>query len=305
MKKSLYPITGTFIDEVTYDIPASNWTGGQWAADLDHMKAVGMDTLVFIRGAFDGKAIYPSSIFPTLKTEDDDLAGLILREAAKRDMKVYMGTYISNLTWNDGDFRGEVKQNKKFIKEILARYGDMPSLYGWYIPHEYCDRSYHLREVMEGISALCKDATPEKKVLISPFFRTPITFDPSFEPFSPERTAEEWDYIWEKCGKDIDACAFQDATAPLAQMGEYFAKMREVCDRHKISLWANTETFERDVRRMYYPIPFDLLRRKIELVSPHVDKLITFEFSHFLSPQSIYPSAHNLNALYRKYYEEV
>ena len=32
------------------------------------------------------------------------------------------------------------------------------------------------------------------------------------------------------------------------------------------------------------------------------DKCITFEFSRFLSPQSIYPSARNLNVLYRKYY---
>ena len=33
------------------------------------------------------------------------------------------------------------------------------------------------------------------------------------------------------------------------------------------------------------------------------DKCFTFEFSHFLSPQSIYPSAKNLNTLYRSYYE--
>ena len=34
------------------------------------------------------------------------------------------------------------------------------------------------------------------------------------------------------------------------------------------------------------------------------EKIITFEFSHFLSPQSIYPSARNLNRLYRDYYKK-
>ena len=38
-------------------------------------------------------------------------------------------------------------------------------------------------------------------------------------------------------------------------------------------------------------------------VQPVVEKMITFEFSHFLSPQSIFPSARNLNTLYRNYYE--
>ena len=38
MEQKQYPITGTFIDEITYDIPASNWTNEQWAQDLDYMK---------------------------------------------------------------------------------------------------------------------------------------------------------------------------------------------------------------------------------------------------------------------------
>jgi len=81
--------------------------------------------------------------------------------------------------------------------------------------------------------------------------------------------------------------------------------MKGLCNDYNISLWANVETFERDVRNMFYPIPFDVLRRKIEIAEPYVDKMITFEFSHFLSPQSIYPSAKNLNNLYRKYYENL
>ena len=79
--------------------------------------------------------------------------------------------------------------------------------------------------------------------------------------------------------------------------------MKVVADKHGITLWANAETFERDVRNSFPPIPFDVLRRKLEISQKYVEKIITFEFSHFLSPQSIYPSAKNLNALYRAYYE--
>ena len=39
-KNNGFPITATFIDEVTYDIPAQNWSDDQWRADLDNMKEV-------------------------------------------------------------------------------------------------------------------------------------------------------------------------------------------------------------------------------------------------------------------------
>ena len=299
--KNIYPITGTFIDEITYDIPTQNWSDEQWCADLDNMKAVGMDTIIVMRGAFYDKCIYPSSHFPTLKKEGEDFARLMFEEAAKRDMKVYMGLYISNLTWNSGDFRTEIEKNKIYIPEVLERYGDIPSFCGWYIPHETGSNIYNIKETMGGLSALCKDKSPEKEVLISPFFRGVGLYP---EPLEPERTAYEWNNILEKCGKDIDVCAFQDGTATLDTYADYLKNIKPVMDGHNIRLWANVESFERDVRCMYLPIPFDILRRKIEIAEPYVEKCITFEFSHFMSPQSIFPSARNLNNLYRRYYEK-
>jgi hypothetical protein len=186
------------------------------------------------------------------------------------------------------------------MDEVLARYGDMPAFKGWYIPHETGSNIFNIQATMGGLAAMCKDRTPDKLVFISPFFRG-VNLYP--EPMSPQRTAEDWNNIWSTCGKDIDICAFQDGTATLDTYPDYLAEIKKVTDAYNIRLWSNVETFERDVRCMYYPIPFDLLRRKIKLAEPYVEKCITFEFSHFLSPQSIYPSARNLNALYRNYYE--
>ncbi len=82
-------------------------------------------------------------------------------------------------------------------------------------------------------------------------------------------------------------------------MPAYYRGIRDLCRQYNMEHWVNCETFERDVRQMYYPIPFEDLRRKLDLHEEYADKIITFEFSHFLSPQSIYPSARNLNALYK------
>ncbi|MBR1974319.1 MAG: DUF4434 domain-containing protein [Clostridia bacterium] len=296
-----YPITGTFIDEVTYDIPASNWSNEQWAADLDHMKEVGMDTVIIMRSVFYDKCLYPSKHFAGLKEEGEDFIGFILEEAQKRDMQVFIGLYISNLTWNAGDYRGEIEKNKLFVDEVLKLYGHFSSFKGWYIPHETGSNIYNIAETMGGLAALCKENAPDKVVFISPFFRGEKVGYP--DSLSPERTVDAWQSILKECGKNIDICAFQDGTVSLEEYADYLAAIKPVMDEHGIRLWANVETFERDVRTMFFPIPFDVLRRKIKIAEEYVEKCITFEFSHFLSPQSIFPSARNLNNLYRKYYE--
>lgn len=296
MKKG--PITGTFIDDVTYDIPSSNWTLQQWRDDLDNMKEIGIDTVIFIRGGFENKSIFPSKMLGT--SYADDFAGFIFEETEKRDMDVYFGMYISNIDWNKGDAVTEIKKNKLFVDEVWTRYKDFSSFKGWYLPQETSRDTLNIGDVMKGLSAICKDKTPDKNVLISPFFHTAVTG--ADVPFTPERHAEEWDRIFEYAGKDIDICAFQDGSAPIEEMEVFFDVTAKLCKKHNISHWVNTETFERDVRCMYYPIPFQLLKRKLLAHEKYAEKVITFEFSHFLSPQSIYPSARNLNNLYKEHY---
>jgi hypothetical protein len=291
------PITGSFIDEITYDIPSSNWTKKEWCRDLDNMKKIGIDTLIFIRGGFYGRTIYPSSHFGTENT--DDFAGFIMTEAAKRKMDVFMGLHISTLDWSGGDAKGEIARNRHFLDEVYTRYKGIPSFKGWYIPQEASRDELNITEVMKGLSYLCKEKDSTMPVLISPYFNTYVTGG----DFTVEQHAEEWHSIFSRCSEQIDICAFQDGSAPMETMSEYLSATKKLCDEFNIRHWVNTETFERDVRKMYYPIPFDILRQKLDMHKAYAEKVITFEFSHFLSPQSIYPSARNLNRLYRDFYK--
>ena len=292
-----FPITATFIDEITYDIPSSNWSNEQWSKDLDYMQSVGIDTLVFIRAGYGERTIFPSDYFGT--QHEDDLLGFILDAAEKRNMRVLVGLYLSNLCWNNGDAKTEVELNRHFINEIWAKYGNRSAFGGWYIPQETCRDILNITEVMGGISYLCKEKSPNLPVFISPFFNT---LEPN-SAFTVEQHTEEWNSIFERCGKNIDICAFQDGTVPIKDMRDYYVATRKLCEAHNIAHWVNTETFERDVRQMYYPIPFSVLKRKLELHKEYAEKIITFEFSHFLSPQSIYPSAKNLYNLYTEFYK--
>ena len=288
------PITGTFIDEITHDIPSSNWSLAEWANDLDNMQEIGIDTVIFIRGGYGRKTVYPSEVFNT--PYRSDFAKFIFEETSKRGM----GMYISSLDWNHGDAAGEIRKNRLFVDEVYARYGDYPSFHGWYIPQETCIEELNICEVFNGLSTICKEKTPDKPVMISPYFKG-ANIDAA-DYLTPEQNAEEWARIFQKCGQGIDICAFQDGPVPTEDMPLYFRGIKKLCDEYHIAHWINSETFERDVRCMYYPIPFEELKRKLSLHQEYADKIITFEFSHFLSPQSIYPSARNLNRLYKAEY---
>ena len=82
MKKG--PITGTFIDEITYDIPSSNWSLDQWKADFDNMQEIGIDTVIFIRGGLEDKSVFPSKVLGTPYA--DDFASFVFEETSKRNI---------------------------------------------------------------------------------------------------------------------------------------------------------------------------------------------------------------------------
>ena len=53
-------ITGTFIDEISHDIPHQNWGEKECDADFAHMKKMGINTVILIRSGYRRFLTYPS-----------------------------------------------------------------------------------------------------------------------------------------------------------------------------------------------------------------------------------------------------
>ena len=45
-------ITGTFLDEISHDIPHQNWGEKEWDADFANMKSIGIDTVIMTRSGY-------------------------------------------------------------------------------------------------------------------------------------------------------------------------------------------------------------------------------------------------------------
>jgi hypothetical protein len=53
-------ITGTFIDEITHDIPSANWGPEEWRADFETMQEIGIDTVILIRAGYKDRMTFES-----------------------------------------------------------------------------------------------------------------------------------------------------------------------------------------------------------------------------------------------------
>ena len=85
--------------------------------------------------------------------------------------------------------------------------------------------------------------------------------------------------IFDGIKENVDACVFQNGHIDYDKL--------------------DAESFDRDM-----PIKFDKLRMKLEAAARQkYDKAITFEFSHFMSPQSAYLQAGHLYDRYKEYFE--
>ena len=82
-------ITGTFLDEITHDIPSANWGPAEWAADFDAMRAVGIDTVILIRAGYRDRATFNSSALAAeqpMRPAYLDLVDLFLAQAERCGM---------------------------------------------------------------------------------------------------------------------------------------------------------------------------------------------------------------------------
>ena len=53
-------ITGTFLDEISHDIPHQNWGEKEWDRDFKYMKDIGIDTVIEIRSGYRKFITWPS-----------------------------------------------------------------------------------------------------------------------------------------------------------------------------------------------------------------------------------------------------
>ena len=304
-------ITGTFIDEISHDIPHQNWGRLEWDRDFAHMKSVGIDTVILIRSGYRRFITYPSAYLQKsfgCYHPPVDLVELFLQLADKYDMKFYFGLYDSGKYWDTGNLQHEIDANRYVIDEVWKQYGHYKSFGGWYLSMEISRRTKGATEAFRTLGMQCKGVSNDLPTFISPWIdgkKAVMAASSELtkkDAVSLQEHEKEWGEIFEGIRGAVDAVAFQDGHIDYHELDDFFAVNKKIADQYGLQCWTNAESFDRDMPIKFLPIKFEKLRLKLEAARrAGYDKAITFEFSHFMSPQSAYQQAGHLFNRYKEY----
>ena len=304
-------ITGTFLDEISHDIPHQNWGASEWEQDFIHMKAAGINTVILIRSGYRRFITYPSDYLMkqfNCHRPPIDLLSLFLTLADKYEMDFYFGLYDSGIYWDTGDMSHEIISNQFVTEEVWKKYGHHRSFKGWYLSMEISRKTKGAIEAFSALGKQCKDVSNGLATFIPPWIDGKKAVMAASGSLTKEDAVSileheaEWNEIFDGIHQNIDAVAFQDGHIDYHELHDFFSVNKRLASKYNLACWTNAESFDRDMPIKFLPIKFEKLKLKLEAASKsEYDKAITFEFSHFMSPQSSYIQAHHLYNRYLEY----
>lgn len=317
------PITGTFIGEIQadYEIPDQNWSDEIWDKDFAAMKAVGIDTAIIIRSGVRNKLLYPSEWLMKNAGCDrprEDKLKLFFRLAEKHGIKLWVGSYFSGNNWTlaSYDTDREIEHMQRSFEEIWENYAkNSPAFGGWYLSQETgSPQSKNCFECFRRVGRSCHDLSGHQ-TLISPGIngcnagvitsRLGRGAEARRVAITPEEQREGWGNVLATLQGSVDIVAFQNSQVDHdTQMREFLKVNYDIITQNGMTPWTNVETFELEVAiRTFPPISFDRLLDKLEWAKQaKFQKAITYEFSHFMSPNACAMAAQNLYGLYKNYF---
>jgi hypothetical protein len=304
-------ITGTFLDEISHDIPHQNWGRKEWEHDFQHMKQAGIEKVILIRSGYRKFLTYPSEYLIkryNCHRPSEDLVQLFLELSDHHGMDFYFGLYDSGTYWDTGDLHHEIDSNRYVIDEVWSRYGHHASFKGWYLSMEISRKTKGAIEAFRTLGLAGKEKGQHLQTLISPWIDGPkavMAHDAMLRKegaVSIQEHERQWKEIFDGIQGSVDIVAFQDGHVDIHELEEYLVVNKRLADAHGMRAWTNTESFDRDMPIKFLPIKFEKLRLKLEAAQrAGYEDAITFEFSHFMSPQSAYIQAHHLYNRYMEY----
>lgn len=302
------PIHATFLDEISWDIPHQNWGVKEWDKDFQAMKAIGIHTVVLIRA---GLGRWIASPFKCILDSEDvfyppvDLVEMFLTLADKYNMAFYFGMYDSGKYWIEGAFQKEIDLNLKLIDEVWGKYSHHTSFKGWYLSQEISRRTKNMSKIYAEVGEHAKAISNNLPTLLSPYIHG-IKTDQVMsgdKPITIQQHENEWNEILSNIEGAVDILAFQDGQVDYHELPDYLEVNKKLADAHKMRCWTNIESFDRDMPIRFLPIKWEKLLLKLEAArKAGMEDAITFEFSHFMSPNSTYLQAKYLYDRYKEHF---
>lgn len=293
-----YPIAdGTFIQ---LDL-TQNWDDSKWKSELQYLKQNKMHFLIITGVSFSSgsetKSVYSSTIpgFTKIYGQTDPI-DLCLKNAEELGIKVFVDTYFNNDWWKkSGDDQEwlytQMQKVNQVSDELYSKYHSKypKAFYGWYFPYEVDNAKFNNINQFSVLSNALninlrhlKDKNERLPVLLSPFMNSSCS--------TPKEYADNWSYLF--AHTDLikgDIFCVQDSVGSgrisIDEVNSWFTALKKAVNtKPGLSFWANVETFDYVNNST---APLNRFIKQLKLVSPCVDNIVCFSYSHYYSPNNI------------------
>lgn len=278
------PISGSWI-EFRHSADEGNlwnddlgrFTADQWKRKIFEMHEIGMEYLVLMGVADEGKPFYPSKLGPQIPMGCQDPLESILSAADECGIKFF----VSNDFWGNLDaytmMIDKDVQKIRFdsMEEIAEKYSHHESFYGWYFPNEAMLQPYFIDECLAYVNS-CADmaqrVTPNCVNLIAPYYIQVAKNDDKF--------------VKQLEKMNIDIIAYQDGVGvnhtKLEDTARYFETLYNAHQRAcRSRLWADMELFYFQGKTGGNLLSADFNKRiihQMENISPFVDRILCYQY---------------------------
>jgi hypothetical protein len=263
------------------------------------MTDVGMESLVLMSVAVEGKSFYPSNVIKERwELACPDPLEAVLSAADRYQANVYLG--VGFFQKDTGDVRptGEIRRfNQEVPLELAERYGRHPSFYGWYLPVEEGIDGHYSEAYMEYANTLSRHchAAVDKKVLIAPYGTRRVNPDAKF--------------VHQLKSLEVDFIAYQDEIGvektQVPELDKIYENLKKVHDQAKVPLWADTEIFRFEgqvYKSALLPAPVERVEDQLKRLSPYCEKILCYQYLGMMNPPSSEASAGHSSSV--KLYED-
>lgn len=277
----------------------------QWKTLIKDMSEAGMEYLVMMSVADNGKTFYPSTLQPRYDYASPDPIEAVLSAADEYGIKFF----VSNDFWSDYRNVDKMMTDKeisilreKGMEEVAARYAHHKSFYGWYFPNEtgiFNTLDDTTVNYVNRCSKKARELTPRAVNLIAPYGTKSIRYNDA--------------YVRQLERIDIDIMAYQDEIGvkktKAGTAGKYYESLYRMHSKAgRARLWADLEVFEfeEDVyHSALIPANFERILTQMEDISPFVENILIYQYVGLMNrPGSIAKVGHErAEKLYTDYTE--
>lgn len=298
-----YPIVnGSFIQcDMVY-----TWDDKMWTKEFEYLKEVNIDYLILMgASSTEGdtiKTIYNTKISgAVMKYNGIDVLDIMLRNAEKAGMKIFLGINFNNDWWikygyDPSWLYAQMEIGNLIADEIFAMYHSKypKAFYGWYWMYEVDNLNFineeQLKVLAKAININLNHLTEKNErlpVLISPFMNSKFS--------TPEFNSKNWEYIFKNTalGQGDIFCP-QDSVGSgalnLEDVSQWFSELKKAVDtKPGLLFWTNNENF---MQSDWSSATLDRYIKQLQLTTPYVTNHITFSYSHYYSPNNIHYGFH-------------